>query len=291
MNLVRVSFAGILLIAVLTACAVDIVVPDVDYDVDVTAIGLVEGFDVPPVLTTITVAAGERLWVGVRFNQTPGADLRYVEFESIDATDGLRLEWWTSIAGTRLLVSESPQLFGPSDAVLTAGTNDVVEQRSIAAEWGCLGPCIARPFSVGTAAIRIVNDAASSRTVQFYAYGRAHGDLNEPNDTASNAERIDVTSIGDSFEGALETSGDVDWFVVDCPNTTPLFGVVGFGFDSGFTGGIQLTVFGSGTEQDETIVQGEDTVARFACPVEVRVRAPDGTAGSPAASKYTVTIR
>lgn len=290
MTLSRTAIVLIALSFALSACTVTVVVPGPSFDLSVDASGLSTGLDVPDVLETVTVPANSELWVRVRFASTPGADLRYVEIVPTGAGSGLQLEWWSSLTGSMQLVSRSASMFGPTESALVSSAPSAVERSSIAVAWPCLGPCIARSFASGSATIRVVNDASSARTVQLYAYARPFADENEPNDSAAAATAFTATAIGQTIVGAIETSADVDWFRVDCSGG-PLGGQVGFSFDSGFDGPLELTVLGGVGESNETIGPGEDTTGFFVCPVDVRVRSVDGTAGSPAVSRYTITIR
>ena len=288
----RIAIVLLGLMFVLSACSVTVSVPGPSYDLTLDASGLSTDLGVPDVLDTFTVAAGSEVWVRVRFAATSGADLRYVEIVPTGSSSGVQLEWWSSLTGSRELVSRSEFMFGPNESVLTAGasTGAALERSSIAVAWPCLGPCIARPFTSGSATIRVVNDASSPRTVQFYAYARPFADENEPNDSAAAAAPVTVSAIGDRIVGAIETSGDVDWFSVSCTGGE-LAGQVGFSFDSGFDGDLTLFIAGGAGEPDETIRPGDDTAGFFSCPVDVRVRAVDGTAGAPNVSRYTITIR
>ena len=293
MKSLRFAVVSFALLFVLTACQVTVTGPGPGpvHDLTLDASGLVTD-PAPVALDTLTIPANGDLWIRVRFGATSGADLRYVEIRPVGTSSGLKLEWWSSLTGSRQLVSLSENGFGPSEAALSAGGAAVLERSSISFPFTCLGPCIARGFASGSATIRVVNDASSPRTVDFFAYARQFADENEPNDSPAAATQETVFAKGEILEGAIETSGDVDYFSIDCSGTE-LEGVVGFKFDAiaDFVGELELTVFGGAGEPDETIGSGMSTENLFACPALVRVRALAGVAGAPAVSRYFIEIR
>lgn len=82
----------------------------------------------------------------------------------------------------------------------------------------CNGPCLALDPTLesGTVTFRVINDE-SARWVNLYAAWIDEGDVTEPD----NDQRDEVSlrsNAGDSVYGAIETLGDVDWFVAAVDN-------------------------------------------------------------------------
>lgn len=291
MRLFRNTLVTLLLATLLAACQFTVTpLPGVEFDYTVDAQPLIENFDELAALEQIAVPAGGEVWIRVRFPSS-SADLRFAEAEPLGSSSGLQLEWWTSNQSTRLLVSRSPAMFAPSTDVLVSHAPNVGPvNRTALPTWQCFGPCIARPYQATTAAVRVVNTSGSTRTIDFYAYGIDHVDTNEPNDSAASATLSPVSNIDDVITGAVETSGDNDYFEVTCSSAGALEGIVRFQFDSQFPGDLVLTALGA-DDVTATVRPGDPLTPFMQCPVLVRVRAVDNTAGPFDRSVYFITIK
>jgi hypothetical protein len=91
--------------------------------------------------------------------------------------------------------------------------------RSVSVEGFCFGPCIARraPNSLTHVYVRITNAGNTNTTVPFYAYTEPFIDERSPeNDTPQGAVSVSQT---ESYRGAIEVLGDVDWVRFAQPGT------------------------------------------------------------------------
>jgi len=132
-------------------------------------------------------AAGAALWV------------------ELDGSLPLQVEW-----DEVLYYSENSYQFGLSPVFpWTAAAADPLAIQVMAI---CRGSCVIVESDAATAFVTVWNPNYSSESVSLFAFTEAFHDLGEPsNDTRSGALTIDATS-GES--GALETVGDVDYFVM-----------------------------------------------------------------------------
>jgi hypothetical protein len=186
-------------------------------------------------VTSLELAAGETRWIRVNIPPAQrGADRRIVVEAHFD--EGRREldlvlfepDRVTATASTSGTAFFRPGLQGIGGGFVgTAlgtgslrpftGAPDV--DRSVSVEGFCFGPCIARraPSSLTHVYARITNSGNTNTTVPFYAYTEPFIDERSPeNDTSQGAVAVSTTQ---SYRGAIEVLGDVDWVRFEEPGT------------------------------------------------------------------------
>jgi hypothetical protein len=169
---------------------------------------------------TVTLGSSEEIWyeVSVSSSLASSSDVIYFEAEPqgfADTSGVLSLRRYAS-SGTVLASSVSPAGFGAGTTTLTSVSSSEFSPAIVNAV-NCRGPCIILPSTSGTFLIRVRNISGGTITVNFFAFGDQFADGNEPfNDTEDGAVGL---FLDDVDTGAIETLGDIDWYVVNDPGT------------------------------------------------------------------------
>lgn len=160
-----------------------------------------------PQASDLLLPAGSTAYYAIEFG-AGRSDLLYAE---VVADGPLRVSLLNARGGT-LARSTSSEVF-PSDGSGDFFTADVeqLDPRSISAEFTCLGPCVAIRAIQSMVYIAVENQGSVSRTFDLYAFTMPFSDLNEPNDGPTTATQVFGPGTA---SGAIETIGDVDWFVL-----------------------------------------------------------------------------
>jgi hypothetical protein len=160
-----------------------------------------------PQASGLLLPAGRTLYYAIEF----GEGRRDLLFAEVVADGPLQVSLLNARGGT-LARSTSKEVF-PSDATggFFTAADDELAPRSISAEFTCLGPCAAIRAIQSMVYIAVENKGSSTRTFDLYAFTMPFSDLNEPNDGPETATPV---SGPGTVSGAIETIGDVDWFVM-----------------------------------------------------------------------------
>jgi hypothetical protein len=278
----------ILMVALLTACTVTLPPADdptqndpFDEAVPVIASGAASP---PETLDERFIQADEAAYYQVLVPSTLDEGLLFLEARS-DLTP-VTLTVYDS-SGEELYVSSSPDWF--SSASLT---DTRLEAQAIEVATRCLGPCVIVENTPSLLYARIT--ATRGAEVSFYAFDLPYGDSTEPenNDCTGLTPAAIVPVPRTSYQGALETVGDADCFLVNEPvsrvrlETTPN--------NTGIP--IQALVFdGLSNRLLDTLLVGPNDLDDFTFDLgtgalAVRIEALDERAGPSLTSQYTVTF-
>jgi hypothetical protein len=234
---------------------------------------------------TVTLGSSEEVWyeVSVSSNLVSSSDVIYFEAEPqgfADTSGVLSLRLYAS-SGTVLASSVSPAGFGAGTTTLTSASASEFSPAIVNAV-NCRGPCIILPSASGTFLIRVRNISGSTITVNFFAFGDQFADGNEPfNDSEQGAVGL---VVNDEDTGAIETLGDVDWYVVNERGT--------FLFTSLSSAELRAEVW-DGSVLVDTLSPGESVEVRVGD--EIAVFSAGNFAGPPGSDGqgtfYTVELR
>jgi len=159
---------------------------------------------------------GEKVVYAVRVpsavvNQGP---LLYLEVRALNTAAQIEITAHDFL-GKAYAHSDSPDYFlEPRTALAVTGEPSLTAQ-AIVPTVSCRGPCILQPAQLGIVYLEISNTSIHDTRYDLYAFAEAYWDVNEPgNDTLDGAVAIPV---GETVRGALETLGDIDYFVTAVP--------------------------------------------------------------------------
>jgi len=203
---IHVASLLLLVTIVLAGCRTVPFEPDVAATFDAQVVNWPGGTPEPQA-SALLLPAGRTLYYAIEFG-LGRSDLLYAE---VVADGPLRVSLLNARGGT-LARSTSAEVF-PSDgsgAFFTADGAPLLP-RSISAEFTCLGPCAAIRAIQPMVYVAVENQGTTTRTFDLYAFTMPFSDLNEPNDGPSTATPV---SGQGTVSGAIETIGDVDWFVL-----------------------------------------------------------------------------
>lgn len=163
---------------------------------------------------------GERVVYAV---QIPAALVRerallYLEVEALNPAARIEVTA-RDLLGRVYAHSYSPEYFFFAPAVsrtaLVATGELSLTTQAIEPTVACRGPCVLQPAPVMPIYLEIINRGFSETRYNLYAFRDVYWDVNEPgNDAESGAVEIPA---GRAAQGALETLGDVDFFVTAGP--------------------------------------------------------------------------
>jgi hypothetical protein len=117
-----------------------------------------------------------------------------------------------------LLVSRSADWFGPADSLLQSAAAPA--PLAITVTIPCRGTCIQLP--AGTAGDEFfvrVTAGGDLGAFELFLYGTDFEDTGEPNGSAEEATQVPLEAGTISDSGAIETSGDADWYQPEVPVT------------------------------------------------------------------------
>lgn len=213
-------------------------------------------------------------------NQGP---LLYLEVEALNPLTDVEVTAYTAL-GAAYAQSSNPAYFtGVSTAsALAAEDSAALAVQSITPTVSCRGPCILQPATATTVFLKIANTGIDSTNYKLYAFTEPYWDEHEPaNNVPGGAVEFDGL-----VQGALETLGDVDYFVTAGPvSSIRIEGSAVVAprakLTDAITGG-ELGTITAGTAKNEEI---------FSEPKQVRVRVVSGTnrAGPSASSFYEIS--
>jgi len=268
---IHVASLLLLLPLVLAGCRTVPFEPDVAATFDAQVMNWPGGTPEPQA-SGLLLPAGRTLYYAIEFG-AGRSDLLYAE---VVADGPLRVSL-LNVRGGTLARSTSSEVF-TSDASGTFFTadDDPLAPRSISAEFTCLGPCVAIRAIQPMVYVAVENQGVSNRTFDLYAFTMPFSDLNEPNDGPASATPLSgqVTAYG-----AIETIGDVDWFVMG-GNSVREVSFFPYSDDLGLRLRIEGGDVSLGTGGTDVLYPGE----RF------NVASPIGRAGPSATSGYAVEI-
>ncbi|MFA5550571.1 MAG: hypothetical protein WDA03_03040 [Trueperaceae bacterium] len=159
-----------------------------------------------PAGDTTAAYSGDLILGQTDFFALDGADVTG-DLIVVELNANLRLELTTLTGATVLGVSNGPEFFGATE-VTTSG----VEPAAIGVTpVACRGSCIVLPAADDTYYFQ-VSGATLPTQYDVFVYGSDYLDLGEPgNDSQAGAATY---FLGEEDEGAIETMGDVDWWLV-----------------------------------------------------------------------------
>lgn len=144
-------------------------------------------------------------------NQGP---LLYLELEAINTEARIEITAHDLLGNPYARSRSSEYFFDPAGTLAMAGEPSLTAQ-TIAPTVSCRGPCILQPARMGVIRLEVRNASIHDTRYNLYAFAEAFWDVNEPgNDTEQGAV---VIPVGGTVQGALETLGDVDYFVTAGP--------------------------------------------------------------------------
>ena len=151
--------------------------------------------------------AGESIVYRVRVDSSVAAagDLLYTE---VDTGTSLSMVQYRS-DGTPFASSRRPEFFASGLAALDAA--DVLAPQEVITTRVCRGACVIRDAGTGTVFVELENQTGSRVSYSLFAFVEDFQDEHEP----GNRSRGGAVPLIDFDSGALETLGDVDWFVAD----------------------------------------------------------------------------
>lgn len=262
----------LILLLLLAGCRVVPFEPDVAATFDAQVVTWPGGAP-DPQASALLLPAGRTLYYAIEF----GAGRRDLLYAEVVADGPLRVSL-VDARGRTLARSTSAEVFPSeaSQAFFTAADGDRLAPRSISDEFTCLGPCAAILAGQSMVYIAVENQGRVGRTFDLYAFTMPFSDLNEPNDGPASASPVVGPGVA---SGAIETIGDVDWFVMGGSTVRELT------FDAFSDAlGLRLRIEGSdvfmSSGGSDVVYPGE----RFA------VASTLGRAGPSATSGYTVEI-
>lgn len=127
----------------------------------------------------------------------------------IELNADLRLDLTDGVAGIARATSTSADMFGP--AIVALGAGGQLGSQAIATTAPCRGSCIVVEGDPGTYTFEVTNRGAAAVDYEVFVYDRVATDTLEPNDTLASASPYVLNTEN---EGAIETVGDVDYWVV-----------------------------------------------------------------------------
>jgi hypothetical protein len=195
------------------------------------------------------------------------SDLLYLELDSESASIVVY-----NTSGTAIASSDDASSFtaggAPSVQIGTAGIDvDVI----------CRGSCVILDASAGSYFVEVVSQTGGTLGFDLFAFGDQFQDDNEPgNDLPATAP-----TLGSGDEGAIETLGDEDWFIVNSG------GLVRFDSTSGLD--LRATVSKANGDPIATLSPGQATTAIVTD--RIRVYEVGGDEAGPAGSSgYSLAI-
>ncbi len=268
---IHVASLLLLVTLVLAGCRTVPFEPDVAATFDAQVVNWPGGTPEPRA-SALLLPAGRTLYYAIEFGGGR-SDLLYAE---VVADGPLRVSL-LNVRGGTLARSTSPEVF-PSDGSGTFFTSDgdPLVPRSISVEFSCVGPCAAIRAIQPMVYIAVENQGNVSQTFDLYAFTMKYSDLNEPNDGPSVATQV---SGPGTASGAIETIGDVDWFVFGGSSVREV-GFFPFRDDLGLRLRIEGSDVSLGSGGSEVLYPGE----RFT------VASALGRAGPSATSGYRVVL-
>ncbi|MFU8887502.1 MAG: hypothetical protein ACNA8N_02730 [Trueperaceae bacterium] len=268
---VRVA-ALLVALLVLAGCRIVPFEPDVAATFDAQVVSWPGGAP-DPRASGLLLPAGRTLYFAIEF----GAGRRDLLYAEVVADGPLRVSL-VDARGRTLARSTSAEVFPSeaSQAFFTTADGDRLAPRAISDEFTCLGPCAAVRAVQPMVYVAVENHGSVARTFDLYAFTMPFSDLNEPNDRPASATPVVGPGVA---SGAIETIGDVDWFVMGGSSVREL------AFDAFSDAlGLRLRIEGSdvllSSGGSDVIYPGE----RFS------VASSLGRAGPSASSGYTVEI-
>ncbi|MBS3933848.1 MAG: hypothetical protein KGZ35_05780 [Truepera sp.] len=240
------------------------------------------------VVSTDLLSSGERVVYAIRISPAVAGQnqLLYLEVEVLNERANVSITAHDFL-GRAYAQSDSPDYFfepAVSRTALAATGEPPMTAQGIGVEAFCRGPCILQPAQVGIVFLKIENTGIVSTDYRLFAFTEVYADVNEPTNN-TNSGRVEFSGL---VRGALETLGDVDFYVTQepvrsiritgAPTVTVAPRAVLFNDD---TGG-DLGDITAGTGNYERI---------FRTPIRVRIQVFSGNdrAGPSGSSFYEIT--